>query len=147
MCTSTFLLAAVGTAYVMMVGDFAGMPPGSNGPCGQDENGTQLNERGEPYPRETNPLTGDKIPFPQGARYTPPAQRTPRTNTYRPNYIKWYEQTFGSAPYGGWDAYAIHHIQPLSFGGTNDISNLVHLKKGSSHDQFTNWWKNYEKCF
>jgi HNH endonuclease len=37
----------------------------------------------------------------------------------------------------------IHHIKPLSKGGTNSFSNLVPLIQPEQHQPFTNWWRAY----
>lgn len=38
--------------------------------------------------------------------------------------------------------YDVHHIQPLSYGGSNDYSNLIHLPK-DLHSQVTGWFNGY----
>ncbi len=38
--------------------------------------------------------------------------------------------------------YDVHHIQPLSYGGNNDYSNLIHLPK-DIHSSVTGWFNGY----
>jgi hypothetical protein len=97
-----------------------------------------LNNRGEPYPKVEVPYYG-KVPFPKGAQFTPPGLRVPRSSTYRSNYIDHWNALEKPVPIGGWENYRIHHIQPLEYGGTNDVNNLVHLTR-PQHDLFTEWW-------
>ncbi|MBK7988188.1 MAG: HNH endonuclease [Ignavibacteria bacterium] len=37
----------------------------------------------------------------------------------------------------------MHHIKPLSHGGTNSFDNLVPLIHPEQHPPFTNWWRRY----
>jgi hypothetical protein len=99
---------------------------------------TIINNRGEPYPDIDVPNYG-KVPFPKEAMYITPNLREPRSSTYRNNYIDAWEISSKPVPTGGWANYKIHHIQPIEYGGTNDISNLVHLPQ-PIHDLFTQWW-------
>jgi hypothetical protein len=80
-----------------------------------------------------------EVPFLKNARYTSPDLRIPRSSTYRIDYIDSWEALGKPEPAGGWTSYRIHHIQPLEYGGTNEISNLIHLTK-IQHGLFTKWW-------
>jgi hypothetical protein len=97
-----------------------------------------LNNRNEPYPKVEVQDYGE-VPFPKDAQYTPPDLRVPRSSTYRSDYIDNWNASGKPKPSGGWGGYQIHHIQPLEYGGTNDINNLVHLTQ-PQHDLFTEWW-------
>lgn len=63
------------------------------------------------------------------------------TSQYRIQFRNWWQDNYGWYPSP--DKYDIHHIQPLSRGGTNDFSNLVPLERGAEHAQFTEWWLSY----
>jgi filamentous hemagglutinin len=97
-----------------------------------------LNDRGEPYP-DVEVENYGKVPFPKDAQYTPLESRVPRSTTYRSDYIDNWNASGKPTPTGGWGDYRIHYVQPLEYGGTNDIKNLVHLTQ-QQHDLFTDWW-------
>jgi hypothetical protein len=84
-----------------------------------------------------------EVPFPEGEvqKTTPNSLRTAFDTEYRVQFRNWWHQNYGWYPSP--DKYDLHHIQPLSRGGTNDYSNLIPLKRGSEHNAFTKWWLNY----
>ena len=55
-------------------------------------------------------------------------------------YYQLYYNTFGITL--DKSEYQVHHIQPLSLGGSNDFSNLIHLPIGL-HTQVTGWFNGY----
>jgi 5-methylcytosine-specific restriction endonuclease McrA len=63
------------------------------------------------------------------------------TKELRSQFRDWWYDEYGWYPSP--DEYDIHHIKPLSRGGTNHFENLVPLKRGADHDQFTTWWLSY----
>lgn len=61
-----------------------------------------------------------------------------------PNCAKKYYQTYEELNGVVLDStlYDVHHIQPLSYGGDNSYSNLIHLPK-ELHQKVTNWFNGY----
>jgi hypothetical protein len=102
-----------------------------------------VNKAGNPYPRVTNPLTGEPVTDPSdGAPRVPKDQRADWGKAQRGQYIKQWYDNGNETPGGGWSGYEIHHILPREFGGTNDFDNLVPLVPGE-HLQFTLWWAGF----
>ncbi len=117
-------------------------PPGGRRPDGDPEWPT--NSAGQPYPRVTDPRTGEPIHFPEGAQRVPPEARVAWDGRYdRAAYIKeWYDRGYETPP-GGWSKYDIHHIQPREFGGSNDFNNLVPVERSGAHKEFNNFWRKF----
>ncbi len=92
------------------------------------------------YPKIKHPVTGKLIAFPKGTLAVTPGRVAGK---YRDAYIKAYEAVHGKMGKAFWDGVEIHHIRPLNHGGTNQLSNLVHLTP-SEHAQFTRFWANYK---
>lgn len=63
-----------------------------------------------------------------------------RPNNIRDLYYLSYYNSFGIQL--DLTNYEIHHIQPLSLGGNNNFSNLIHLPK-ELHTKITSWYKGY----
>lgn len=84
-----------------------------------------------------------KVPFPTGdiTNTDPTPLREQFTTEYRQQFRQYWNDTYGWYPSPG--KYDIHHILPLSKGGTNDYDNLIPLERGSQHNQFTKWWLSY----
>ena len=83
-----------------------------------------------------------EVPFPEGP-YTPNNSKTLRssfTDTYKKEFKQWWIEQGREWPEGNVN---IHHIKPLSKGGTNSFENLVPLVQPDEHQPFTNWWKSY----
>lgn len=100
-----------------------------------------INKKGELYPKVKDAIDNE-VPYPGDCQWIPPEQRVDRLNTDA--YKKWWQDTKngGREPDGGWGEWRIHHIRPVSFGGTNDYNNLVPVRAGNDHQSFTNWWNN-----
>ena len=64
-------------------------------------------------------------------------QRDPKC---RENYFKTYTEKTGKVLNEA--LYEVHHIQPLSYGGDNSYSNLIHLPT-ALHSQVTGWFNGY----
>lgn len=82
--------------------------------------------------------TGKSLPMPR-------ADWTKGTIYQRPNglndkYYQEYAQKTGKTL--NKSLYDVHHIQPLSYGGDNSYSNLIHLPK-DLHSQVTGWFNGY----
>lgn len=45
-------------------------------------------------------------------------------------------------PKRDWSNYQIHHIQPRTYGGTNDVSNLIPIPS-TQHALITSWFNGY----
>jgi len=78
-------------------------------------------------------------------RITPPNTNwnrcnSPRVSSYRTTYINWMRANFD--PTFTWDNKPIHHIRPYFLGGTNAVSNLIHLTT-AQHTPITNWFRGY----
>lgn len=102
-----------------------------------------VNRAGKPYPSVRHPATGEPIPCPgDGLRVVPEGGRAVWGDSQRRIFRKEWDARFGT-PEGGWDLYDIHHIRPRKFGGTNVFDNLVPLRRGLEHSEFTRWWTNY----
>lgn len=82
--------------------------------------------------------TGKTLPKPRadwvkGAVY----ERDPNC---RKNYFKTYTEKTGKVL--NESLYDVHHIQPISYGGDNSYSNLIHLPT-SLHSKVTGWFNGY----
>jgi len=103
------------------------------------------NIKGIPYPNVMVEGYGE-VPFPEGP-YTPNNSVTLRpsfTDAHKTAFRAWWEgqgKPWPTAPEGSeiW----IHHIKPLSKGGTNIFENLIPLVQPEQHQPFTNWWRSY----
>jgi RHS repeat-associated protein len=109
---------------------------------GGGHKGRVVNRSGKPYPKQRVRGYGE-VPFPKGSiePTNPGPMRAEFTQKMRMEYRDWWHDKYGWYPSP--DKYEIHHIKPLSRGGTNDFQNLVPLRKGRQHNQFTNWWREY----
>lgn len=110
------------------------------------ENEIVLNSRGIPYPQVEIEGYGT-VPFPKGP-YTPNNSlllRSDFTAAYKAEFKEWWLKQgyeWPTAPEGS--TINIHHIKPLSKGGTNAFDNLVPLVQPEEHQPFTNWWRSYQ---
>jgi hypothetical protein len=104
--------------------------------------GAPINNQGVPYPVQEVQGYGT-VSFPGGdvTVTNPNPMRTQYTQELRNEYRKYWHDKYGWYPSP--DEYEIHHIKPLSRGGTNDFDNMVPLRKGEEHNQFTRWWQSY----
>jgi len=106
---------------------------------------TVTNSKGVPYPKVIVEGFGE-VPFPKGP-FTPNnsqvlrSQFTPKLKGEFKNW--WIEQgrPWPNVPEGS--TVNIHHIKPLSHGGTNSFDNLVPLIQPQEHQPFTNWWRGF----
>jgi hypothetical protein len=106
-----------------------------------------VNNREVPYPEVNVPGYG-KVPFPEGP-YTPHNSATygqlrkEFNNAVRPAFEQRWRDKGLSWPI---DA-QVHHIKPLSHGGTNEFTNLVPLRatpgENNIHNLFTQWWRHF----
>lgn len=69
------------------------------------------------------------------------ANRVPWNGAIRAAKIEEYKATYGD-PKWDWSLYDLHHIRPVAFGGTNDLSNLIPLPK-AVHSTITGWFNGY----
>jgi RHS repeat-associated protein len=103
------------------------------------------NGNGVTYPSVSVEGYGE-VPFPEGP-YTPnnsAALRPSFTPSYKLQFKEWWikqGRPWPSTPVGSF--INIHHIKPLSKGGTNAFENLVPLVQPEQHQPFTNWWRSY----
>jgi len=107
-----------------------------------------LNSKGDPYPDVTVEGYG-KVPFPEGP-YTPNNSATlrPEFNALRSDFKNWWIEQGRPYPIATeGSTIQIHHIQPLSWGGTNSFNNLVPLIYPQQHQPFTNWWLSFKITF
>jgi hypothetical protein len=108
--------------------------------------GIPTSKTGQPYPNVIDPGRGQRVPFPIGElKVIPEDQRTPYDGSHdRAKFIKeWLDRGYPSPPQGwGGEFVHLHHIQPLSRGGTNAFENLVPLAP-AVHELFTRYWSNY----
>lgn len=96
-----------------------------------------FNKIGKKYPTNiTSPVTGQSLPYNISvtAQEIPSSQWVPWNSTIRAQY----EAYLGVSLTG----YDVHHILPRRYGGTNDYSNLIPLRK-SDHSKVTSWWNKY----
>ena len=106
-----------------------------------------INSQGIAYPRIIVEGLGE-VPFPQGPfpKTNPKALRSKFTTAYKASFKKWWTETQGRPwpkPQSG-EFVSIHHIKPLSRGGTNSFENLVPLIEQTQHIHFTRWWSTFE---
>ncbi len=102
-----------------------------------------LNRAGKSYPKATVKGYGE-VSFPSSstiAKTDPKPLRAKFTKKLKNDFKDWWHKKYGWYPPKG--EYEIHHIQPLSRGGINSFENLVPLRTGAEHDQFTTWWLTY----
>lgn len=97
-----------------------------------------LNKQGVKYPSHKEIYTGR---IPEKPSTSLKKNQKPRDPSFRSNYISWFEKKYPKANVN-WGNYEIHHIRPLLYGGSNDVSNGIALTK-SQHNDYTSWWKNY----
>jgi hypothetical protein len=94
------------------------------------------NDKGAAYPRirPPQPWRLEMVPFPDG----PPWIRQFHHNkTFLSDLRAEYIKNGWTIPTG--QRVQAHHIKPLSWGGTHDVSNGVFLDS-PDHNQFTKWW-------
>ena len=81
-----------------------------------------------------------------GRRITPPPTNWTRVSytrvqNYRTTYVNWvrnnFDPNFNLTP----DVH-VHHIRPLNLGGTNIVSNLIHLPE-THHRRISGWFNGY----
>ena len=87
-------------------------------------------------------IFADTVSFPEGP-YTPNNSATLRSSfndAYKKAFKEWWIGQGREWPEG---TVNIHHIKPLSRGGTNAFENLVPLVQPNEHQPFTNWWLTY----
>ncbi len=90
------------------------------------------------YPNYTEPYTGKTVTVPPtGYRI----YNNKRNSSFRKNYISWFEKKYPKANIN-WKNYEIHHMRPLKYGGSNNISNGIALTK-AQHNKYTTWWLSY----
>src|SRR6266699_186906 len=101
-----------------------------------------VNSKGDPYPKMTDPRTGQDVPFPAQNQWTwvPEQNRVTWNNVTRGEFIKeWIDR--GYPDYGpGWKDLDIHHILPREWSGTNDFWNLVPIDRNFHNTVVTPWW-------
>lgn len=96
-----------------------------------------FNSRGEKYPTHiSSPVTGESLPYDFSVTLSakPSSQWVPWNPTIKKEYAKYLGEDLSG--------YDVHHIVPRRYGGTNNYSNLIPLKK-AEHTTVTNWWKYY----
>lgn len=107
-----------------------------------DINGTKksglLNRKANKYPAEKEVYTKRVPEVPPTNLKKDPNERE---RHFRDNYIKWFEKKYPKANVT-WSNYEIHHVRPLAYGGSNDISNGIALKP-EQHRKYTTWWVSY----
>lgn len=75
----------------------------------------------------------------------PESQRAEWTNNSRGAFIReWHDRGY-KTPALPWEAYDIHHIKPLEFGGTNNFDNLTPVIRQVHQQKFTPWWNSYAR--
>jgi RHS repeat-associated protein len=125
----------------VQIGNNVWLSKATDGSGGSGEGGRPRNQDGIPYPRHTVKGYGE-VPFPSGEiKVTDPKPLRKQFRGIKVEFRKWWYNKYGWFPSP--DIYDIHHVKPLSRGGTNDFDNLVPVKKGPDHNQFTTWWKKY----
>ena len=132
-----------GALFILTMGTIF---PGDAPELSIDEDGIPINRRGERYPRVLDPRTGQNIPFPEGPlMIVPKEQRTAYDGRSDKNkfIVEWHERGYPRPP-GNWlrGTLELHHIKPLSRGGTNDFWNIVPLPP-EMHKLFTDYWNTY----
>ncbi|TVX93735.1 HNH endonuclease signature motif containing protein [Paenibacillus agilis] len=107
-----------------------------------------LNKKGVLYPKYSDPQSGIALIEPRADMV--PNPRTP-SSTYRTNFMKHYNTSFGNPTYFIWDDVQVHHMIPVRFNGSDAMSNLIPLWKPGvqpqngilSHSVLNSWWANY----
>lgn len=104
-----------------------------------------FNSVGTLYPNVIDPRTGSPIPTPSGNyNVVDISKRVDWTITERNLFKKeWLDKGY-AVPSGGWEKYAIHHIIPRQYGGTNDFWNLVPVDTQVHIDEFNSWWRKFK---
>jgi hypothetical protein len=99
-----------------------------------------FNSKGVPYPK-MNVRGYGEVPFPSGPYTTNNTSlRSTFTPEYKAQFKDWWTNQGFDWPEGNVN---IHHIKPLSKGGTNAFENLVPLLQPEEHLPFTTWWRSY----
>lgn len=103
------------------------------------------NRVNEEYPEYTDEYSQIYMHKPYRADYTkiPVEDRvTWNSSTERDKYIKEYIIRYGD-PKWNWSDYDLHHIIQRQYGGTNDFTNLIPLKRSYHQDIVEGWWRYY----
>jgi len=109
--------------------------------------GPIFNSKGVPYP-QVHVRGYGLVPFPKGP-FLPNNSKVLRssfTAQYKLQFKEWWigqGRPWPIVPQGS--TLNIHHIKPLSHGGTNTFDNLVPLIQPQEHQPFTNWWRNFKE--
>lgn len=114
----------------------------------QESDSDLLNSYGLKYPLDyQDPDSGIRL-------YEPTANlsvnQQGRLNSFRDDFIEYYENNFGSPTQFTWDQVEIHHMRPLKYGGSNAMTNGIPLMKAAyshaiipKHAYLTRWWTYY----
>lgn len=100
----------------------------------------QYNEKGAAYPQIRLPQPGKfaVVPFPDGPPWD--RYRFKHNKSFGVDLREEYIRNGWTIPSG--TRVQPHHIKPLSWGGTHDLSNGVWLDS-SQHQPFTTWWRTF----
>jgi RHS repeat-associated protein len=106
-----------------------------------------VNSKGVAYPKVVVEGFGE-VPFPKGPFVPNNSQilRNEFTPKLKAEFKDWWIQQgrpWPNVPEGS--TLNIHHIKPLSQGGTNSFDNLVPLIQPQEHQPFTNWWRGFKE--
>ncbi|MEK5501418.1 HNH endonuclease signature motif containing protein [Bacillus sp. FSL M8-0168] len=96
------------------------------------------------YPHAKDSHTKQVMGAPADAnmKVVPKDKREDRDPNLRKKFKKWYIKKYGE-PKWNWDNYEVHHVIPLKYGGSNDMSNFFPLEKKFHQKTVTPWWSAY----
>lgn len=102
---------------------------------------TAINRTGNIFPDYTDPWSLKKASTGLRTDWAKTSTPVDWNNYLRGTAIAQYIDLYRD-PGWDWSNYQIHHIQPRSYGGTNDISNLIPIP-AMEHSLITSWFNGY----
>ncbi|MCR6111799.1 HNH endonuclease [Bacillus sp. A301a_S52] len=99
-----------------------------------------LNSKAKPYPTVENLHNGQTMAEPSSTTWA--VDPVERADNLRATFIAWYIDTYGN-PRWDWSPLDIHHVRPLKYGGSNNMSNLFPVPRDFHQQVISPWWTNY----
>jgi hypothetical protein len=102
---------------------------------------TAINANGDIFPDYTDSWSGKKASAGLRTDWTKTANPVAWSSSARNTAISQYINLYGDTKWD-WSNYQIYHVQPIAYGGTNDISNLIAIPY-QQYSAITAWFNKY----